>query len=474
MSGSGGLISFISRARKSFISSIWTPPSGTAQINGDVAVTGDQAITGDVAVTGETSLDGGLGADLDAKGQYLLNDQTTTNMMSKGPAYRFDGVDDKVTTGTSTDFDFGTGDGFISAKFRVENLSTLVDLVSRYDSGNDRMRFYLQSDGTFNGYFKKTDGATVQGATFAMAPTAGTEYDVKWVFVNGTSNAMYLNGVPQTLTSTVVTGGTLSYTAGLQFGSTLDGPTYSEVSISEVMLGNFAPSASQVKDILSANTPFKWIGASQTSVVTDGTFDTAIGAGTWTEPSGTSWNIAAGVADYTTGSGGNHVLQQSIVIEKGRRYTIGLDVPTGTTSLFFANQAGAVLFNSVFAAYTSADFPLNVIALNDATAIQLIADDASGTFSIDNFSVVPIGVVADYPSHGISETHWTDASGNNNDGAVTGCEVLNQTDGQAFKNIILSPVGQDATPKEGQLIYNSATNKLNVWTGAAWEVVTSA
>ena len=60
MSGSGGLISFISRGRKSFISSIWTPPSGTAQINGDVAVTGDQAITGDVAVTGETSLDGAM------------------------------------------------------------------------------------------------------------------------------------------------------------------------------------------------------------------------------------------------------------------------------------------------------------------------------------------------------------------------------------------------------------------------------
>lgn len=26
----------------------------------------------------------------------------------------------------------------------------------------------------------------------------------------------------------------------------------------------------------------------------------------------------------------------------------------------------------------------------------------------------------------------------------------------------------------GQVIYNTTTNKLNIWTGAAWEVVTSA
>lgn len=28
--------------------------------------------------------------------------------------------------------------------------------------------------------------------------------------------------------------------------------------------------------------------------------------------------------------------------------------------------------------------------------------------------------------------------------------------------------------KAGQLIFNSTTSKLNVWTGSAWEVVTSA
>jgi hypothetical protein len=63
---------------------------------------------------------------------------------------------------------------------------------------------------------------------------------------------------------------------------------------------------------------------------------------------------------------------------------------------------------------------------------------------------------------------------NSNDGAVTGCDLLNQPDAMSMLSVVLTPSAQDATPKEGQLIYNSATNKLNVWTGAAWEVVTSA
>jgi hypothetical protein len=37
----------------------------------------------------------GIGSgSIDLEGDYLLNDQTTTNMMSKGTVYRFDGVDD--------------------------------------------------------------------------------------------------------------------------------------------------------------------------------------------------------------------------------------------------------------------------------------------------------------------------------------------------------------------------------------------
>ncbi len=37
-----------------------------------------------------------LTGDLNGGGGHILNDQTTTNMMSKGTVYRFDGVNDVI------------------------------------------------------------------------------------------------------------------------------------------------------------------------------------------------------------------------------------------------------------------------------------------------------------------------------------------------------------------------------------------
>ena len=43
-----------------------------------------------------------LTGDLNGGGGHILNEQTTTNMMSKGTVYRFDGVNDIVSMGTSS------------------------------------------------------------------------------------------------------------------------------------------------------------------------------------------------------------------------------------------------------------------------------------------------------------------------------------------------------------------------------------
>lgn len=40
-------------------------------------------------------------------------------------------------------------------------------------------------------------------------------------------------------------------------------------------------------------------------------------------------------------------------------------------------------------------------------------------------------------------------------------------------DLVLQVKALDGSPVEGQLAYNSATNKLNFWNGSAWEVVTS-
>lgn len=45
--------------------------------------------------------------------------------------------------------------------------------------------------------------------------------------------------------------------------------------------------------------------------------------------------------------------------------------------------------------------------------------------------------------------------------------------GKGTGAMILGLTTQSASPIEGMLIYNSATNKLNFYNGSAWEVVTS-
>jgi hypothetical protein len=58
----------------------------TTNASGDYAVR--TIIEGDQTLENLT-----LTGDLNGGGGHILNDQTTTNMMSKGTVYRFDGVD---------------------------------------------------------------------------------------------------------------------------------------------------------------------------------------------------------------------------------------------------------------------------------------------------------------------------------------------------------------------------------------------
>jgi hypothetical protein len=60
----------------------------------------------------------GIGSgEIDFEGDYLLNEQTTTNMMSKGTVYRFDGVDDVITVTDNAEIqNIFDGGGSVSAK----------------------------------------------------------------------------------------------------------------------------------------------------------------------------------------------------------------------------------------------------------------------------------------------------------------------------------------------------------------------
>jgi len=369
--------------------------------------------------------------DLNFSGGYLLNDQTTTNMMSKGPAYRFD-VGDYITANgiaTHTNCD-GAG---LGVWFRYHNTGANQRLLYwGDDNANETLGLSIAADDDkISGTFKLA--ATDQWSFDTPALTDGAEYFMYFTH-NGTEPLIYLNGVLQTLTYSI----TFDKTKWLGDTNAIDtfvwgGIDYNSAGInatfnSEISHGiafNTLLTASEVKD-LSANTPFKWIGASQTTKVTNGDF----GADSdWTEGGDTA--IGAGVAVITTSAvptRGTLYQDAPSNFVAGKEYSVSLDIDAISNNLYFqVRDAGGTEQVSASQTYTTMGTKtFNFIALvssSTAGAHFQVDNTAAHTATVDNVVITQIGVVADYPSHGISDAGWKDVSGNANDGVNNGATV---------------------------------------------------
>jgi len=127
-------------------------------------------------------------------------------------------TDDVITVADDADLDFGTGDGAIEVLLYMDSVAADVFFYNRYQNGDNQIAFYYtQSTGKLSALVK-AGATTMQYALASWAPTAKTWYHLIWTFVNGTSNALYINGVSQTLTTDTKTGGDISIAADLEFG----------------------------------------------------------------------------------------------------------------------------------------------------------------------------------------------------------------------------------------------------------------
>ena len=444
-------------------------------------------VTAGVATWGHT-LDSISGV-MDAEGDYLSNEQTTVNMMSKGTVYRFDNADDVVIApDTAANLDIFANGGTLSAW-----------IYPKSDGETDNGRIIDKSTGGSNGYVFNVDtesGGFVSIRFLRLGDGTDGNWETgsviplnTWSHVavtysdaaQGTAPVFYHNGVALSLVVSTAATGNLGSDTGitLKIGGNGSGGSTFDGSMAHAQLDNFARTAAEVKDLISGNIPFKWQYGSQTEFLTGddvnwGTdaagkvaFDTAYD---WTvNGNPTSIAVATNVMSITSSTSGEGIYLDGLTAGKEYKMNLNVSSITGTWDIQSPN---AVSIGTITA---TGLYELEFIAGD--TFIRIFATGIADQLSIDasaiSNSIIPIGVVALYDQTSISETYWGDIA-NNNDGAVTGATVLNQPDGMAFKNIILSPVGQDATPKEGELIYNSATNKLNFWNGSAWEVVTSA
>ncbi len=251
----------------------------TTNASGDYAVR--TIIEGDQTLENLT-----LTGDLNGGGGHILNDQTTTNMMSKGTVYRFDGVDDLITVTANADIANLTAggmciEGWIYPKSDGgANAGRILDK----NGGTAGFLFYVSSEaGGYVALYFAVDAATDGSWSCPVIIPINTWSHVALVYDGSSASnvpTFYLNGTA--LTTTVGTqrvGALVDDTASnLTIGNKASADRAFDGSMAEIKISNHAKSASEIKDF-SGNLPFKWQYGSQTSLVTgdDSDFDTAGG-----------------------------------------------------------------------------------------------------------------------------------------------------------------------------------------------------
>ena len=402
----------------------------------------------------------GIGSgSIDLEGDYLLNDQTTTNMMSKGTVYRFDGAAAGGNIITAPDnastANIFNGGGFVRAK-----ISPLSDgggdngfIVANRDAGGHGWTFRVDTGiGTnvslyFTRIFSGTNGVWETGLNIPIGEYSDVAMDYDDSNVANVPT-FYRNGIPLSLNagSTVQPTGTATDGSGWDY---LIGNNETQVrtfdgEIGEVMLGNFAPTAAEVKDLISGNIPFKWQYGSQTELVTNGSAEAFTGGladgwynltHTYAEEStivhtagGKSQKITA--VDGTVLYGGLQNTSTGMEIGKSYRWSAWAYSATATRSMTYelrnnGNSVRATQTQDVGAGWTEFTGVYTAVDAISAPDVWIkVTPTASDVYYFDDISIVALGAVALYTQDSISETYWRDKA-NGNDGAVTGAEVLN-------------------------------------------------
>jgi hypothetical protein len=252
---------------------------------------------------------------------------------------------------------------------------------------------------------------------------------------------------------------------------------------------NFAPTAAEVKDLISGNIPFKWQYGSQTELVTNGDMEldanwADLGTPTTNERSSTQAHGGTYSRKFTVDAAFEGIKSDALgarVIGKAYKLiswvypddstTVKIAIRNGDNSGWLYDQETTGLTQD---AWNKIEIDYIEETSGSAGYIQYNSGTTdSGTWYIDDVSETKSGAVALYDQTSMNKEAWVDLA-NGNAGVITGCELLNISEGQAVNSLVFTPTTVPAAGYEGEVRYNTATNKLNVWTGAAWEAVTSA
>jgi len=302
----------------------------------------------------------------------------------------------------------------------------------------------LYNNGSWTVYFY--DGAgNRQLITFSSGVDLNKWQNIIFVFdYENSVGKIYKNGVE------VASGSATGFSAAA--GQTLylgrlsySGSFYSQTGINNFRIFNKALTATEVKELYSgASVPYKYKGASQTNLATNGDAETFEGHGGVTGWYASTHTYAQENSTIHSGSYSQKATAVSttslfsgpinnISMTKGKEYRWSAWCYSETASRSItvtvrddANQTESSASETVGASWTEITGTFTASA--DATVADVlisVSATSGDVYYFDDVSLVPIGAVAEYDGSGAGEKIWGDKSGNDLHGTVSGATLEN-------------------------------------------------
>ncbi len=346
-------------------------------------------------------------------GNYIVNEQGRQDHVANtmpAPYYRFDGVDDDILIDHSDSMDVGNGDMSIHANIIVNSYATYGRIASK----NNQYSIAVSTAGKIGFSIPNVSAATVDTTVLIV----GKVYDIVVTWDNATVT-YYINGVLSSSTaySDSANAGTNDK---FEIGSGDEGvEKFFNGTINKVSVWNKVLSATEIKELYSgASVPYKYKGANQTDLVTNGDMSSATN---WTE-----WgdNVTIGSATCSfDSSGGSARLSQTIgAVVAGKRYRLDYEVTAVGGAASFIVEDGNITTASVglnaSVGVHTVEFTSSTTSANP-TRLMFRLTGGDATLSLDNVVLTQIGAVAEYDGSGIASDKWFDKSGNDLHGTIT-------------------------------------------------------
>ena len=378
----------------------------------------------------------------DHKGNRIVNSQTINDSWrSSEPSLRFDGSNDVVTIGSTTNY----GSKATVAVWVKFNKLDATDngregiVGSKYWSNND-FSLHLHDDGRI--WFTSASAVYSNWNTTDLTIGTWVHLCLVWDTTQGTTAnkaKLYINGAIQTQHSAGNHAGDLKTDTGLKIGKTED--TH-DGEIKDVRLHNRAMEADEVKGLYNGeSTPWKYADAG-TELISNGDFsDTS----SWTLHQGTNATTSFGSGVLTISNSSSSTAftgaDQSITVVKDKIYRLKLDVTVNNgaiyvrdiqnTILLYTNEAmdsGGSETPTISSTVTGQIYYFKAVASGTFT-LRISRSTANGntiSVNVDNVSIQQIGEVAAYTPKSINDK-WYDETSNANHGTITGATTVGNT-----------------------------------------------